>query len=153
MFKNAFLKWSGIFALVFIVGCSGRDRLNGGKGDDIYSFAKGDGVDKIHDRKGNDVIQFGEGVEKEDISFFMQGSRLHLQYSDSDRVVISGQSRENSKIVRIELNDGSYLTNADVDLIVQQISAFASEQGIWKPDNNDIRNNEQMMQIITSVWQ
>jgi len=45
------------------------------------------------------------------------------------------------------------MTNADIDLIVQQMSAFASENGIWRPDNNDIRNNEQMMQIVTSGWQ
>ncbi|MEA1988990.1 MAG: calcium-binding protein, partial [Pseudomonadota bacterium] len=105
------------------------------------------------DTGGFDTIQFGEGVGKEDISFFMQNARLYLQYSDTDSVTIAGQSKDDNQIERIELNDGSYMTNADIDLIVQQMSAFASEKGIWKPDNNDIRNNEQMMQIVTSGWQ
>ncbi|GAB6069162.1 hypothetical protein JCM30760_02590 [Thiomicrorhabdus hydrogeniphila] len=136
-----------------LVGGTGQDILKGGNGDDVYGFTKGDGIDLIRDTGGFDTIQFGEGVGKEDISFFMQNARLYLQYSDTDSVTIAGQSKDDNQIERIELNDGSYMTNADIDLIVQQMSAFASEKGIWKPDNNDIRNNEQMMQIVTSGWQ
>ena len=137
--------------------------LQGGAGDDTYIFNRGDGHDTIYDYDryrtnysyydaGNDTLQFGEGITKDDISFVMEDQTLLLQYSDEDLVAIKDQGLENNAIERIELSDGSYLSDADIDLVIQQINAYVQDQGIETVTNETIRNNEALMQIVMSAW-
>jgi len=149
----------------FLSGGSGNDRLKGSVGDDTYLFEKGDGVDLIVDKDdsslffffgqddaGDDTIKFGEGIGIDDISFTMSYGDLTIQYGDSDLVKVRNQTNSKEQIERIELSDGNYLTNEDIDLVVQQINAYGQENGMWNISNGDIRNNEELMNIVSSAW-
>ena len=50
-----------------IDGDAGNDTLEGGEGDDVYIFSKGDGEDRIFDANGSDTIQFGAGIKPDDV--------------------------------------------------------------------------------------
>lgn len=127
---------------------AGDDILNGGEGDDKYLFNIGDGNDIIADDMGSDTILFSENLNKEDISFVYENNDLLLQYSDNDTISI-----KNNAVEFIELNDGSFLSSADIDNIIQQINTFGLENGLDMSDNQTIRDNQNVMQIIANNWQ
>ena len=141
-----------------LIGGTGNDYLEGAQGSDTYFFNKGDGTDTIFDYANcgsNDVdtIRFGDGVTQEDISFLMKNGNLSIQYSSSDTInVLYAQYSTSSQIEKIELSNGSYLTNNDMNLIIQQMSAYASEKGISLSSNDVIQNNQALMQIVSSSW-
>ena len=135
-----------------LTGGEGNDTLYGENGDDTYTFGIGDGRDTVYDTGGSDVIRFLEGISKEDIGFFKSGSSLNIYYGESDNIKINYQSLSSNKIERVELNDGSYLTNQDMELIIQEINAYAKDKGIQITSNDDIRVNQELMQIVNSYW-
>ncbi|MGE3612046.1 MAG: Ig-like domain-containing protein, partial [Sulfurimonas sp.] len=152
----------------FLSGGVGNDVLEGGLGNDIYFFGKGDGNDTIADSEpsksflwfnyntqdgGNDTIKFDQGIAKEDISFYMKNNDLILQYSDNDSITIKNQNNKNAQIEKLELSDGNYLTNDDIDLVIQQISAYGKDNGMWHIDNKTIQANNDLMNIVSSAWQ
>jgi hypothetical protein len=148
-----------------LYGGGGNDYLEGGYGDDTYIFGKGDGKDTIRDFRayrwfkrrndrdaGYDTIRFDESISIEDIAIYGRGSTLKISYSDQDLVTILGQSSKSGQIERIELADGHYLLHSDLELIVQQINAYARENGIFRLDGETIKNNEELMNIVMSAW-
>ncbi len=153
-----------------LLGGLGNDLLKGGEGDDVYMFEKGDGRDRIFDdtpsrnrgflswlfpqknNGGNDTVVLGEGIEKEDVSFLIKRGDLHLQYSPEDSLVVKNQNNDNARIEKIVLSDGNYLNHEDIDLVVQQINAYAKEKDMHRIDNETIRKNEELMQIVQSGW-
>ena len=151
----------------FLSGGKGEDYLRGGLGNDTYFFSKGDDKDTVYDSKpsksflwfnldkpngGEDKIVFAKDVSKEDVSFYMKSGDLFLQYAENDSLIIKNQDNESSQIEKIELSDGNYLTNDDIDLVVQQINAYGSQNGIWHIDNQTIQNNVELMNIVSSAW-
>jgi len=66
--------------------------------------------------------------------------------------VLYAQYSASSQIEKIELSNGSYLTNNDMSHIIQQMSAYASEKGISLSSNDVIQNNQALMQIVSSGW-
>ena len=146
-----------------LTGSQGNDLLKGGAGDDIYYFERGDGLDIIredrggygkhcHKHGGNDTVKFGEGIVRDDISVFMKGSTLFLQYGDNDIVTVRNQKNKKKRIERFELSDGAYLTDTDINQIIQEISAFAVNEGIDMNSANDVRQSEQLMNIVVNSW-
>jgi len=88
-----------------------------------------------------------------DISFFMSHGDLFLQYGDTDIIKINNQDETDNKIEKFELADGSFLTNDDVDMVIQQLNAYSSDKkGMHKINNETIRNNAEMMNIVTAAW-
>lgn len=141
-----------------LIGGIGNDKLEGYYGNDTYLFSKGDGIDTIEEWstygvEETDVIKFTGEVTKEDLSFYMDWDDLIVQYSDTDSITVKYQDSNRSKIERIELADGSYLTNSDIDIIVQNINAYATDNGIFNMTNTMIQGTEEMMNIFTSAWQ
>ncbi|MGE3612525.1 MAG: calcium-binding protein [Sulfurimonas sp.] len=151
----------------FLSGGKGEDYLRGGLGNDTYFFSKGDDKDTVYDSKpsssflwfdfeepngGEDKIVFAKDVSKEDVSFYMKSGDLFLQYAENDSLIIKNQDNESSQIEKIELSDGNYLTNDDIDLVVQQINAYGSQNGMWHIDNQTIQNNVELMNIVSSAW-
>ena len=133
------------------------DYLVGGYGSDSYYFNKGDGNDTIYDRSRHessdvDKIVLGDGISKEDVSFIFDRKNLLLQYGDGDKIEIKYQTKDKYAIERVELADGNYLSSGDIDNIVQQIHAYADDNGLDIDSNQDIRENEALMQIIQSAW-
>ena len=146
-----------------LVGKKGNDILKGSQGNDMYFFSKGDGNDIIEDSyyedsyykdAGDDTVRFDKGIKKEDISFTQDNNgNLNIKYSNIDSVTIKNQTDNNKKIEKIELNNGNFLQSTDIDRIIQEMSAYATDKGIDISSQDNIRNNEALMQIVTSGWQ
>jgi Ca2+-binding RTX toxin-like protein len=145
-----------------LTGGKGNDTLLGGTGDDIYRFNPGDGKDEIKDSPecwfgpqedgGNDTVQFAEGVSKEDVAVFMSRGNLYLQYGKEDVVEVYNQAWDHDKIERFELADGSYLTDADVNRVIQEMSSYAVNEGMCLQSVGDVRRNDELMTLIASTW-
>ncbi|MDX4012783.1 calcium-binding protein [Aliarcobacter skirrowii] len=136
----------------YLEGGIGNDQLNGGAGDDTYIFNLGDGIDTITDSSGIDRIVFGEGVDKDSISFHYSGNNLKLKYSQEDEITISNNKNINYSIERIELEDKTFLTNIDIENIIQQMNAYSQNNGIDMTNQQNIRDNENLMTIIQNSW-
>jgi len=139
-----------------ITGGAGKDFLSGGRGDDTYYFSLGDGVDKIKDfsnsQNSHDKIILGSGIEKNDVVFMMDKKNLIISYSDEDSIEILRQSNDKSKIEEIVLADGSYIGAEEIDKIIQGINAYVSEKGLKIDSINNIKNSQEMMQIVSNGW-
>ncbi|PIU33732.1 MAG: hypothetical protein CO055_04115, partial [Sulfurimonas sp. CG_4_9_14_0_2_um_filter_36_407] len=140
-----------------LVGGVGDDRLEGYNGNDTYKFNKGDGNDTIDEYSQNysddiDKIVFGEEVTKDDISFTMNRGDLLIQYGDNDTIKVRSQDSKKHQIELIELSDGNYLTSDDVDLVIQQINSYGHDNGMHHISNNDIQNNTNLMNIVSTAW-
>jgi VCBS repeat-containing protein len=147
-------------------GGSGTNSLSGGTGNDIYLATRGSNNTTINENVfginlfgkwigqngGNDTLRFGDGITKDDISFFMRGNDLLLQYGESEFITIQNQKNEANRIEKLQLDDGSYLTNSDMDQIIQQLSAYSKDHGFHLKDNTQIQNNQAMMNIVAAGW-
>jgi len=97
------------------------------KGNDTYLFASGDGQDVVKDISGNDSVIFLDKTP-EKIEFVKAGSNLYMQFSDSTDY-IKFQSwfyGDENQIEQVIFKNGVYLTNNDVNNIVQNISSYSS---------------------------
>jgi hypothetical protein len=139
-----------------LTGGRGDDTLKGGAGDDLYLFRPGDGRDLLWDQNsrcsGSDTVLFGQEVTMLDVAFYQHGNSLFVQYGEQDVLEIFHQKKDSDKIERIELANGSYLTDAEVNVVIQQICAYASQEGIHLKCVEDVRMNQEMMTIIANSW-
>ena len=83
----------------------------------------------------------------------MNCGNLSIQYGDGDTINILGQSNDARAIERFELSDGSFMTSDDMQRIIQEVNAYAIDNGVCVWSNNSIQNNESLMQIVSSGWQ
>ncbi|MGD8366994.1 MAG: Ig-like domain-containing protein, partial [Desulfobacterales bacterium] len=143
-------------------GGGGNDLLRGGAGGDTYRFDAGDGRDRVCDGPnarcwrrpgaGKDTVHFASGVSNADVAFFSRGSDLYLQYGDQDILVVERQFRSGNRIERFELADGSYMTDADIGDLIEQMAAHAIDEGICLNSVEAVRKTESMMTLIASAW-
>jgi Ca2+-binding RTX toxin-like protein len=148
-----------------LTGGTGADILRGGGGDDIYRFASGDGYDVIREKAGawgwcgwksdggDDTIQFGAGVDRGDVARFSRKGRLYLQYGDGDTVKVEKDGRRGLTVERLELADGSFMDDADINRVIQEMSAYAAVEGICMRSVQDVRDNDELMGIVANGWQ
>ncbi len=138
-----------------LIGGVGNDRLYGGAGDDSYLFNLGDGQDTVSDTSGTETVQFGEDVTSDSIALFKNGSTLQIGYGIDDQITLSNysDSTTGNRIEEIILNDGNSMTAADINQIIQDMSAYATTAGISMDSLDDVRNNEELMAIVASGWQ
>jgi trimeric autotransporter adhesin len=136
-------------------GGTGSDLLSGGSGDDIYHFNLGDGSDIISDTSGTDSIELGNDVAQEEIAFLKTGNTLQIGYGLDDQIIMNNyaDSTTGNRIEEIVLDDGSTMTDADINQLIQEMSAYATAEGISLDSLDDVRNNEELMTMIASSWQ
>jgi Ca2+-binding RTX toxin-like protein len=127
-----------------LTGGTGNDTLKGGNGDDTYIFNRGDGSDTITDTGGLDRIVFGSD---DNIGFLTKSGKLNISYGSGDNIVISSGAVEH-----YERADGGYLTNSDVNYIIQQITAFGKDKGVSFSTADDVRKNAELAQWIAAQW-
>jgi len=165
-----------------IIGFSGNDTIKGGKGnnyilgkagdDTIYGYAGndqlygeagndtlygGEGDDAIYGNEGDDVLYgnsgFGEGISKEDLTFMYNGSNLSIKYGNNDTVTVNNHvNNAVYQIDKIELGNGNFITNSQINKIIQDINAYAKDNGITSISHDTIRNNQDMMNLVMSGW-
>lgn len=139
-----------------IYGAAGNDSLYGGIGDDIYMFSAGDGNDIVSDDAGiEDIIQFDNSVESSNIAIFKDGNDLIIDYGNSlgeDSIIVKNQEFENNTVERIQLSDGKYLSNEDINKIIQNMTSYAANNGIEFTNIESVKNNEDLMNLVASSW-
>jgi Ca2+-binding RTX toxin-like protein len=146
----------------WLFGDAGADTLDGGAGDDTYVFQKGDGRDLISDspesrcgrkaERGRDTVRFGAGIVKTDVALFEGGGLLQLQYGEDDVLEVLNPRNPRMKVERFELSDGSFLTDLDVNRVIQEMSAYAAQEGICLQSPEDVRRNDALMTIVAGAW-
>ena len=136
-------------------GGAGNDTLNGGAGDDTYSFSLSNGNDTISDSAGNDKISFGATVSKNNVAVFMSGTDLVVDYGTTigtDKIVVLGQTTSSTAVEKLQLSDGTYVSNTDVNQLIQTMTAYASENNIQLTSVSDVRNNQDLMTMVANSW-
>jgi Ca2+-binding RTX toxin-like protein len=141
-----------------LLGGLGNDLLSGGTGGDIYRFGKGDGMDIVYDNTAMngspDTLQLNSTISREEIAIFMDNGNLEIGYlgSATDKITIQNQNTTAGAIERIQLSNGNYMTDADINQVISQMSAYAANQGISLTSLNDVKNNQELMAMINAAW-
>lgn len=134
-----------------IAGNSGNDTLYGESGDDTYIFKLSDGIDIINDSEGKkDSLIFDASVDKEKIAIYKDGDDIIIDYGETlgqDRVTIMDNSVE-----KIELSDGSYISNTDVNQIIQNMIMYAQNNAIEFTGIDTVKNNADLMNLVSTAW-
>ncbi|SEA83603.1 Ca2+-binding protein, RTX toxin-related [Desulfuromusa kysingii] len=136
-------------------GDQGNDILNGSTGDDTYTFNLGDGSDILCDFLGTDKITFAADVIKEEIAFLKTGTTMKIGYGTDDLITMNSysDSETGNRIETITLADGSTMTDADINQLIQEMSAYATTEGISLDSLDNVRQDEQLMTMIADSWQ
>jgi Ca2+-binding RTX toxin-like protein len=114
-----------------LFGGVGNDTLTGGDGADTYLFGRGAGQDVVNNLDGNadatDVLRFGAGIDADDLSFSHVGNDLVVAIDGTqDKITLTGWYTDQAHRVDVlQFADGQQLTSAQVDGLVQAMSAFA----------------------------
>jgi len=140
-----------------LAGLTGNDTLKGGSGNDFYLFSLGDGVDTVSDidsTAGNwDTVRFDESIDKYSLGIFMSGGQLQLgSQSSSDQINILNQNTYAGQIEQFTLSDGEFLTTDDVNQVIQNMSSYATANGISFTSLTDVQNNADLLNIVSSAW-
>ena len=136
-------------------GGLGSDALQGGEGDDTYLFNTGDGADTVvnDDPTGFDRILFGADVDSSSIALFRDGDNLEVGYGATDQVTVSNFfAGPDSQVDEVQLADGSLLTAADIEAVVQQMSAYAVNEGISLNSLDSVKHDEDLMPLVAGSW-
>jgi Ca2+-binding RTX toxin-like protein len=133
-------------------GGTGNDRLYGGYGDDVYKYNKGDGRDRIMDSGGNDTLQFGSNIKMDDIKFRRHGLDMVLEIGDKhNRVLIDDWYRDKSKIENFSFDDGTVVTEKQLQQLVQNMSWFGiKRQG--HIEHAEVHGMEENSKWFTVNW-
>jgi trimeric autotransporter adhesin len=140
-----------------LIGGLGQDTLKGGNGSDVYQFSFHDGQDTILDvdsiSTDSDLVQFDSTVNKDQIAFFMSGSNLEIGYAGStDEITVQNQNIASNQIEKFQTSDGSYLTAADVNQVIQAMASYATTNGVSFTSLTDVENNASLLNIVASAW-
>ena len=136
-----------------LIGGTGNDSLNGGSGNDKYQFSANDGIDVIQDSSGTDSIVFDTTVNKENVALYLDSNNnLFLDYGSSagsDVVKVIKQTTNTIENVTI----GDYtLSSTTINQLIQDMSAYATEQGLTISSVEDVKANAELMTMINNAW-
>jgi Ca2+-binding RTX toxin-like protein len=125
----------------------GSDRMLGGKGNDEYRFARGDGHDLVIDQDstvGNhDRVVFGEGITAGDVDAEASGDRLSLQIRGSqDRLDIQWIPDSGFQVEEVEFADGE---RWDLERLKSLFDAPNHVPGINRPIGDQLATEDQAL--------
>lgn len=129
-------------------GVSGNDTLIGDSGNDSYLFNRGDGLDTIRDTSGQDKIVFGKDITQNSVSFLQSGNNLLIDYG-LDQIIVENHFIGNS-IEGFQFSDNTYLSNADINSLVQTMAAFSTDSDITLT-HPDLTGNNNFQTFITDA--
>jgi len=138
-----------------ITGNVANNILTGGTGNDTYIFSLGSKSDTILDTSGkSDKIHFNSDVSKSNIAVYMDSSKnLFIDYGTTKSTdVIKVNNQSSYTIEKVELNNGQYMTNAEINTLIQSMTAFAKSHNISMTSVADVRNNQNLMNLVSAAW-
>ena len=134
-----------------------RGILSGGNGDDTYVFAEGCKDTIIRETSGEDTILLAETRNNNNVGFYQNNNDLIINYGithNYGKIIVENYFLDNNnKIEKIQLSNNEYLESSEIDRIIQDINAYAAENGMQISSANDITKNDELMQLVTSGWQ
>jgi hypothetical protein len=134
-----------------IVAGSGDADINATGGS--TSLTAGTGNMSIGVSGTNNTLSFTDYYLADDLALFMFGNDLQFGESGSQNTInINSQNDASNHVDRFELSDGKYLTDSDVNNLIQQISAYAVNNGISLNSLQDVQNNTQIMALVAGSW-
>jgi Ca2+-binding RTX toxin-like protein len=112
-------------------GGAGNDTLTGGEGADTYLFGRSGGMDLISNSdtdRAADTLLFGAGIAEDQLWFARSGSDLVVSVlGTADRATLQGWYADvGNQLDRFELSDGAMLAAAQVQQLVDAMSAFST---------------------------
>ena len=111
----------------------------------------------IRETSGEDVILLSETRNSNNVVFYQNDNNLVINYGivhDDGTIIVEDYFLNNGyKIEKIQLSNNEYLESSEIDSIIQNMNAYAAENGIQISSANDITNNDELMQLVTSGWQ
>jgi hypothetical protein len=119
------------------------------------TIAIGQGTGTVSASGSNETIRFGSGILKDTVAFYLDGNNLKIGFAgdSNSEYTIYNQGDANPSVANMTLSDGEYLTNVDVNLLIQQMSSYAADhQGIAFTSLNDVKNSPDLMNIISNSW-
>ncbi|RED43085.1 calcium-binding protein, partial [Aestuariispira insulae] len=133
----------------------GNDVLTGGDGADTFLFGEGGGRDIVTDAEAADKVKFGIGVEADEIWFSQSGNDLEARLLGSnDAIIIDDWFAGTAKQVgSFELNDGSTLSAANVQSLVNAMSAWADLDGTDVEDLGAAPTDDEGLTTALALWQ
>lgn len=136
-------------------GSTGDDILYGGDGNDTYSFSSTDGGDIIADTAGTDKISFDSSVTRSNIAVYMDASNnLYLDYGDTSGTAQIGVVNQSTNTIEtVQTNDGYYMSNTDINQLIQTMTAYATQNSIQLTNVTDVRANADLMNLVAGAWQ
>ena len=142
-----------------VIGGEGNDSIrDSDAGNDTYIFNLGDGEDVLYDNNGEDVIRFGSSVDIFNVGLYKDNlGDIYIDYgttSGSDVLQVRSQNSGTSVVERYEFEQSEgevvELTNAEINVILQDMNAYAQEQEILISSVTDVKNNPDLMNIIAT---
>ncbi|CZE49327.1 hypothetical protein [Campylobacter geochelonis] len=82
----------------------------------------------------------------------MQDLVIRYGSDNNTTLTIKNQTNKYSQIETIKLDDNSFISNEQIDKIIQQVNAYTSDNGISNITHDEARNNQAIMQIYASGW-
>lgn len=139
----------------------------GGNGNDTFIINSNSNNTIIKDKEYVNLVDGGDDrliikdANKVDISFKFTGAfnkDLTISYKTKDTnqtktILLQNQSNKNSSIETISLDDGSFITNNQINKVIQDLNSYANDNGINLNNQDDFTTNPDIMQIYINAWQ
>ena len=93
-------------------------------------------------------------VSQANVAFFMTGSTLEIGFvgDTTDKVSVLNQSTAGNQIDEVDLNNGHLLTAADINTVIQDVTAYAAAHSITLNTIADVKGDTSLMAIINATW-
>lgn len=135
-----------------LVGGAGNDLLEGGTVSNTYLFWAGSGNDTITAPTGGwNQINFETGVNTSNIIIAPDSQdNIYISYDSNpaDQITI----KSGTWINRIQTADGSYMSGNGLNLLMQEMAAYATQHN--EPLNSiaDAKADPNLLAMITAAW-
>lgn len=138
-----------------IVGGRGFDTLSGDAGDDVYKFSLNHNFDNINDVAGSNTIYFDKTVNYKKIAIYQVDSdTIQIDYgtkTGKDVITFDGWNANVDTLQTIQVNK-KFISRSEINAIIQNMTQFATDHGFALNSINDVKNNKDLMTLISTAW-
>ena len=131
-------------------GANAFVEMDGGTGDDTM-YISGSGHFDVIDESGFDTLKIWQN--KANIALFMEDGDLVIDAgAAAGTTVVNIKDQSSGAIDVLYCSDNSYLTSSTINQLIQDMSAYATQQGITISSVEDVKANADLMHLINSSW-